>query len=110
MELARTAAARRIEHAAHTVRWDRVGRVALLLVLAAVVALYVKPTVTWVGTWREANDRQAQVAALEKRNRALKVRRAELRSPGTIEREARRLGMVRPGERPYVVQGLPGAP
>ena len=30
-----------------------------------------------------------------------------LRDPGALEREARRLGMVRQGERPYVVQGLP---
>jgi cell division protein FtsB len=110
MELARTTAARRIEHAAHTVRWDRVGRVALLLVLVGVLGLYVKPTLTWIGTWRESHAKQAQVQALEKRNRELKARRAQLSSPGTVEREARRLGMVRPGERPYVVEGLPGTP
>jgi cell division protein FtsB len=110
MEFARTTAARRIEHAAHGVRWDRVGRVALLVVLIGVVALYVKPTMTWIGTWKESKAKQAQVQALEKRNRELKVRRTELSSPGTVEREARRLGMVRPGERPYVVEGLPGTP
>lgn len=110
MEFARTTAARRIEHAAHTVRWDRVGRVALLLVLLGVVFLYVKPTLTWIGTWRESKAKQAEVTQLEQRNRELKARRAQLRSPGTVEREARRLGMVRPGERPYVVEGLPGRP
>jgi len=110
MEFARTTAARRLEHAAHTVRWDRVGRVALLLVLLGVLGLYVKPTVTWVGTWRESKVKQSQVAELEARNRELKARRAHLSSPGTVEREARRLGMVRPGERPYVVEGLPGTP
>jgi cell division protein FtsB len=109
MSTARTAAAR-LEHAAHTVRWDRVGRVALLLVLLGVLGLYVKPTVTWVSTWRESNAKQADVQRLEARNRELKARRAELSSPGTVEREARRLGMVRPGERPYVVEGLPGTP
>jgi cell division protein FtsB len=110
MEFARTNAARRLEHAAHTVRWDRVGRVALLLVLVGVLGLYVKPTVTWVGTWKESKAKQADVQALEERNRELKARRAQLSSPGTVEREARRLGMVRPGERPYVVEGLPGKP
>ena len=110
MELARTNAARRLEHAAHTVRWDRVGRVALLLVLVGVLGLYVKPTVTWVGTWRESKVKQSEVQALEVQNRELKARRAQLSSPGTVEREARRLGMVRPGERPYVVEGLPGTP
>ena len=29
-----------------------------------------------------------------------------LRDPGALEREARRLGMVRQGERPYVIEGL----
>jgi cell division protein FtsB len=109
MTAARTAAAR-LEHAAHTVRWDRVGRVALLLVLLGVLGLYVKPTVTWVGTWKESKAKQADVRALEEKNRELKARRTQLSSPGTVEREARRLGMVRPGERPYVVEGLPGAP
>jgi cell division protein FtsB len=110
MEFARTTAARRLEHAAQTVRWDRVGRVALLVVMLGVLALYVKPTVTWIGTWRESKAKQADVRRLAERNRELKARRAQLSSPGTVEREARRLGMVRPGERPYVVEGLPGTP
>jgi cell division protein FtsB len=110
MELARTHAGRRLEHAAHTVRWDRVGRVALLLVFLGVLGLYVKPTMTWIGTYRESKAQQAQVQQLTERNRQLKLRRAQLQSPGTVEREARRLGMVRPGERPYVVEGLPGRP
>ena len=32
-----------------------------------------------------------------------------LRSTGSIETEARRLGMVKPDERAYVVRGLPHA-
>jgi cell division protein FtsB len=110
MEFARTNAARRLEHAAHTVRWDRVGRVALLLVFIGVLGLYVKPTLTWIGTYRESKAKQAEVQHLTERNRHLKARRVQLSSPGTVEREARRLGMVRPGERPYVVEGLPGTP
>jgi hypothetical protein len=30
-----------------------------------------------------------------------------LRDPGALEREARRLGMVRAGERSYVIENLP---
>ena len=30
-----------------------------------------------------------------------------LRDPGALEREARSLGMVRQGERAYVIEGLP---
>ncbi|MGH2824907.1 MAG: septum formation initiator family protein [Thermoleophilaceae bacterium] len=42
-----------------------------------------------------------------KDNRELKRRVRALRDPGALEREARRLGMVRQGERAYVIEGLP---
>jgi len=93
--------------AAMRVRWDRVGRVALLLLLAGVVALYVQPARSYVSTWRDSNAKQAELERLEREHDALARRARELRSPRTIETEARRLGMVRPGERPYVVSGLP---
>ena len=89
------------------VRWDRVGRVALLLLLAGVVALYVQPARSYVSTWRDSNAKQAELERLEREHDALARHARELRSPRTIETEARRLGMVRPGERPYVVSGLP---
>ncbi len=89
------------------VRWDRLGRVALLLVLLGVIALYVNPLRSWWSTWHESNDRKAEVTALERENDRLRERRAQLRDPRALEREARKLGMVKPGERAYVVEGLP---
>jgi len=100
-------AARVVEDATTGIRWDRVGRVALLILLAGVLALYVRPAIAYVGAWRESKDRQADITRLEQDNRRLLQRRAALRDPQVIEAEARRLGMVRPGERPYVVDGLP---
>ena len=88
------------------IRWDRLGRWALLAVLAFVVYLYIGPAATWVSTYREAGRKRAEVAALKDENRRLLERRRELRDPEALEREARRLGMVRQGERPYVIQGL----
>jgi cell division protein FtsB len=88
------------------VRWDRVARVALLIVLVGVVGLYVNPLRTYLSTLHEAKQRRAEVAALQRENVRLRARKAELRNPGALEREARRLGMVRPGERAYVVEGL----
>lgn len=90
------------------VRWDRVGRVSLLLLLLVVVALYVQPARSYVATWRDSNAKQQQLDQLEREHDALTARARELRDPRTIETEARRLGMVRPGERPYVVNDLPG--
>jgi len=89
------------------IRWDRLGRWALLAVLAFVVYLYIGPAATWVSTYREAGRKRAGVAALKEENRRLRERRRELRDPQALEREARRLGMVKAGEKSYVIEGLP---
>lgn len=89
------------------IRWDRVGRTALLLVAALVVYLYVGPVASWVTTLKESKRRQAQVAALKRENARLTARRDALHRTSTLEQEARSLGMVRAGERAYVISGLP---
>jgi cell division protein FtsB len=93
-------------HAAARIRWDRVGRTALLIVLLGVLLLYVGPLRSWFDTWQESKSRGAEVTALERENARLRARRDQLRDPVALEREARRLGMVKPGERAYVVEGL----
>lgn len=94
--------------ATQRIRWDRVGRWALLLVLAGVLYLYIGPTRAWISAYQEAGVKRSEVAALKARNTELKAERERLRSPDAIEREARRLGYVRAGERSYVVEGLVG--
>lgn len=94
--------------AALRVRWDRVGRIALLLVLVGVVGLYVGPARSYLKTWKVSNEKHAQLSSLERQHTALLQRAQALQQPQTVQTEARRLGMVRPGERPYSVQGLPG--
>lgn len=89
------------------IRLDRVTRVALLGVAVVVLALYVGPLLSFISTNREAGERRAHVEELRKENRELRARRAALKHPGALEQEARRLGMVRPGERAYVLRGLP---
>jgi cell division protein FtsB len=91
------------------IRWDRLGRWALIVVLAFVVYLYIGPAARWVSTYREAGRKRAEVAALKAENRRLRERRNELRDPEALEREARRLGMVKAGEKSYVVK-LPASP
>jgi cell division protein FtsB len=93
--------------AAHQgIRWDRIGRIALLFVLAFVLYLYIGPTRSWISTYKEAGKRRAEVAQLKAVNKRLKQHRDALRDPATLEREARRLGMVRAGEKSFVVQSL----
>jgi cell division protein FtsB len=101
---------RALQGGARGIRWDRVSRVALLIVLLAIVGLYIGPARSYWSTVREAKHRRAEVAQLKRENDRLRAKRAALRSTSSLEREARRLGMVRPGERAYVVKHLPKGP
>jgi cell division protein FtsB len=93
--------------AALRVRWDRVGRTALLLLLLLVALAYVGPLHSLLSTWHESHTKQAQLQQLQHEHDALLRRARELRDPRTVQEEARRLGMVKPGERSYVVGNLP---
>ena len=88
------------------IRWDRLGRWALIGVFALVLYLYIGPALTWMSTYKEAARQRQAVAEIEQENERLRARKAELSAPGAIEREARRLGMVKAGERAYIVEGL----
>lgn len=79
----------------------------MLLVLVALLWLYVGPTRAYVDARAEAGARAAEVAELEREHAELRARRADLRRDEALEREARALGMVRQGERSFVVRGLP---
>ncbi len=89
------------------VRWDRLGRVALLVVFTAVAALYLKQGLSLLSTHSQAQQQRAIVQRLSRQNAQLMREQQELNDPATIERDARALGMVHAGERPYVITGLP---
>ena len=90
------------------IRWDRVGRAMLIGMFGIVAVLYISPLLSVWSTRGEAARRRADVVRLQQEHQRLERRMAALKSPKALEREARRLGMVRPGERAYVVKGLPG--
>lgn len=92
----------------HRVRWDRVGRWALLCVLAGIVALYVGPARSYWTALGQSKAKAAEVRRLERERARLEARRKALTQPATLEREARKLGYVMPGEKAYVIQDLPG--
>lgn len=92
------------------VRWDRIGRLALLFVGLLLIYLYINPLRTYVATWQEARTKRAEVSQLQREHSALVKRSRELRAAGSVESEARRMGMVKRDERAYVVRGLPDDP
>ena len=87
------------------VRWERLGRFGLLFVLVVVIGLYVEHTLSYFSTRAQADQQQAIVTRLTRQNRALTREQKSLSNPITIVNEARSLGMVRPGEQPYVITG-----
>lgn len=88
------------------IRWDRAGRVGLLIVLGIVVGLYVQHTLSYLAVRAQASQQQAIVERLQRQNAGLMRQQRSLNDPATIVRDARGLGMVRPGERAYVIPGF----
>ena len=89
------------------IRWDRLGRVALMGTLLVILFSYASPARQWIKQSGTAGPQKQQLSELNRENQALKRRVRALRDPGALEREARGLGMVRQGERSYVIENLP---
>jgi cell division protein FtsB len=87
------------------VRWERVGRIGLLVVFAIVVGLYVEHTLAYLSTQSQADQQASIVRSLTRANAQLSQQQKSLNDPATIIRDARALGMVRPGEQSYVIIG-----
>jgi cell division protein FtsB len=88
------------------VRWDRLGRIAMLVVLAGLAYLYVGAVRSYITTYRQSNAHHDLIVRLERENAQLSAKRGMLMRASTLQRDARELGMIAPGERPYIVQGL----
>jgi cell division protein FtsB len=89
---------------ASRIQWHRVGRVALLFTLFVIVLLYIRPVAHWIQQRSTAAHSQADLRDLQREHARLEARLHQLSGTGSIEREARKMGMVRSGERPYVVE------
>ncbi len=77
------------------------------MVLAVVAGLYIQDAIAFFSTHAQAEQQLSIVHRLVNANKSLERQQQQLNDPATIQREARALGMVRPGERPYVITGMP---
>ncbi len=102
-----SAAARTMPARRTSIRWDRLGRLALLGTLIVILLLYISPAKHWLQQSSTAGEQRRELQALTKDNKQLKARVHALEDPGALEQEARRMGMVRQGERAYVIEDLP---
>jgi cell division protein FtsB len=89
------------------VKWDKLGRVLLVLVLAAILASYIGPLLSLVGAWQDRRSAADQLATLRQENTSLRARADASQGADPTGAAARRLGMIAPGERAYYVKGLP---
>ena len=89
------------------IRWDRVARAALLGTLGIVLLLYISPLHRWLTQRSLAQQQSQEHQLLQKQNTQLRTHINLLHDPTALEAEARKLGMVRRGEREYVIENLP---
>jgi cell division protein FtsB len=72
-----------------------------------VAGLYVQRGLAYLSVRSQAAQQHAIVQQLQRSNASLLAQQRSLNTPATILRDARALGMVRVGEHPYEVTGLP---
>jgi ATP phosphoribosyltransferase regulatory subunit HisZ len=79
----------------------------MLFTLIVLLYLAISPIRSLISDFHLSAQRQAQLRQLQSRGAALALQEHALSLPGTRRVEARNLGLVRPGEREFVVYGLP---
>jgi cell division protein FtsB len=99
--MARSTRPRRLPRSRLILRWLAVGA----LVLCGL--LYVRPLQTYLDRRASVAERLEQVRALRAERDRLAKRLRFSKSDVALAREARRLGYVQPGERLFIVKGIP---
>jgi cell division protein FtsB len=84
----------------YVLRWLAVGAIVL------VGLLYARPLRSYVDAKRDLARKATEVQALKAERRELQHRLAESSTADSLTRQARRLGLVRPGERLFIVKGI----
>lgn len=76
------------------------------MAIAVVLVSYIQPVSSYWTQRQAAHRASADLDGLRQQNRDLKRRVATLNDSRTFETQARRMGMVRPGERLFIIEGL----
>jgi cell division protein FtsB len=88
------------------IKWDRVGRIALVLVLFAVAYSYLNPALDLFKTYRSTTAAKEEFQVLLHENKHLHRSVQSSDEPVVVEQAAREQGMIVEGETPFVVRGL----
>jgi cell division protein FtsB len=74
--------------------------------LFAVLISYVNPALNFIDAWRDSRAERGELLDLSREHKRVAAKAASLKDPDAAFQEARRLGMIAPGERSYVIRGL----
>jgi cell division protein FtsB len=91
---------RRPARSALVLRWLGVA------VFVVIGLSYIHPLRSYEAARGRVEQRRGELAALERENAQLERRLSLSGKDLFVEREARRIGLVRPGERLYIVKGV----
>jgi cell division protein FtsB len=84
----------------------RARRWLALAAIGLIGLLYYKPIRSYLSTRADLEGRSAEVRKLRAQKTTLERRAARVESGDELLRQARRLGLVRPGERLFIVKGI----
>jgi len=79
----------------------------ILASIAVAVYLYYRPLASYFETRSDLATMRVEVETLRIQKSGLELRLANSTSTEATRREARRIGYVRPGERLFIVKGIP---
>lgn len=88
------------------IKWDRVGRIALVLVLFAVAYSYLNPAINLFQTYKSTTAAKAEFHQLLQENKRLHRAIQSSDAPPVVAAAARKQGMVAEGEKSFVLHGL----
>lgn len=85
---------------------SRLGRWLALAGIVVVGLLYYKPVRAYLDTRRQVSERAAEVRKLAAKRASLRARMERSDEGLDLLRQARKLGLVKPGERLFIVKGI----
>lgn len=88
------------------IKWDRVGRIALVLVLFAVAYSYLNPAINLFETYQSTTAAKAEFHQLLQENKRLHRSIQSADNPVVVAAAARKQGMIAEGEKPFVLRDL----
>lgn len=88
------------------IKWDRLGRIFFVAVVAFLMFSAIRPAVNLFENYRLVSQTRVRLHATQAETYRLEQRVKHLRGDAVLRREARRQGMIVPGEQAWVVNGI----